>query len=308
MKENVLVTRGLTKRYGHFVALQPTDFAVPKRQIYGLVGKNGAGKTTLLRMISGQTTPTMGDIELFGQTGEAALNKARRRTGAMIEAPSFFPYLTADQNLEYYRIQRGVAGKECVRELLEEVGLTEAGKKKFKDFSLGMKQRLGLALALMNHPDLLLLDEPVNGLDPMGIVEFRNLILRLNKEKNITIVISSHILSEMANLATCYGFIDHGVMLEQVSALELNARCRRYIELRVDNVEKTAAILEQKLACTEYEVLPGQVIHLYQYLEEPSRVSTLLIGEGVQLSSLEIKGANLEDYFVQLVGGESRYA
>lgn len=303
MSETILATRGLAKNYGHFAALKPVNIDVPQGQIYGLVGKNGAGKTTLLRLITGQAIPSAGELELFGETSEKGLNAARRRTGAMIETPSFYPYLTAEQNLEYYRIQRGIVGKECIPELLREVELSDAGGKKFRNFSLGMKQRLGLALAMMNHPDLLLLDEPVNGLDPMGIVGFRNLLLKLNHEKNITIVISSHILSEMENLATCYGFIDHGVLLEQISAEELNASCRQYMELVVDDPQKTAAILERHLGCFEYEVLPNNVIHLYQFLDEPARVSGALVSGGVRLSSMEVKGSNLEDYFVNLLGG-----
>lgn len=299
----VLATRGLEKRYGGFAALQPANVTVYKGQIYGLVGKNGAGKTTLLRLVTGQALPTAGELELFGETTERGRHRARRRTGAMIETPSFYPYMTAAENLEYYRIQRGIAGRECVPALLEEVELSEAGDKRFKDFSLGMKQRLGLALAMMNHPDFLLLDEPVNGLDPMGIVEFRNLLLRLNREKNITIIISSHILSELESLADCYGFIDHGCLLEEITAQELSAKCRQYLELAVSDAEKTAALLERDLGCTEYEVLPGNVLHLYRFLEEPERVSQLIVGAGVKLLSMNVKGTSLEDYFLKLVGG-----
>ena len=221
MANEILVTRGLTKRYGNHLAVDHVELSIQKGQIYGLVGRNGAGKTTIIRMVTAQTVPTEGEVSLFGASGERELSKMRARTGAMVETPSFYPYLTARQNLEYYRIQRGIPGKECVDEALEQVRLTDTGKKKFKTFSLGMKQRLGLALALMNHPEFLLLDEPINGLDPEGIVEFRNLLLRLNQERHTTILISSHILSELANLATCYGFLDNGMMLEQSSARAL---------------------------------------------------------------------------------------
>ena len=205
MTENVLVTRGLTKRYGSHLAVDHVDLTIPKGEIYGLVGRNGAGKTTIIRMAAAQTVPTAGEIELFGAVGERELQKARSRTGAMVEIPSFYPYLTAKENLEYYRRQRGVAGAYVVEDALRQVGLADTGRKKFKTFSLGMKQRLGLALALMNRPDLLLLDEPINGLDPEGIVDFRNLLLELNRQYQITILISSHILSELQNLATCNG-------------------------------------------------------------------------------------------------------
>lgn len=194
MSEAILQTQELTRRYGHTLALDRASITVEKGQIFGLVGRNGAGKTTLIRLISGQSIPTSGQISLFGQTSDSGLNRARSLTGAMVEIPSFYPYLTARQNLEYYRIQRGIPGKNCVDEALELVNLTDTGKKKFKTFSLGMKQRLGLALALMNQPEFLLLDEPINGLDPEGIVEFRELLLRLNRERQTTIFISSHIL------------------------------------------------------------------------------------------------------------------
>jgi ABC-2 type transport system ATP-binding protein len=302
----LLRTRGLTKKYGQFYALHDVDIAVNKGEIYGLVGKNGAGKTTLLRMISGQAIQSDGEVELFGETTARGLERARRRTGAMIETPSFYPYLTAAQNLEYYRIQRGVAGRKVVEDILAQVELDKAGRKKFKDFSLGMKQRLGLALAMMDNPDLLILDEPVNGLDPTGIVEFRNLLLRLSHERGITILISSHILSELANMATSFGFLDHGALLQQITAEELQKRCRQYVELVVSDGERTATILERQLHCEEYEVLPGGVIHLYQYLDEPAKVASAVVPEGIQLYSMEVKGSNLEDYFLKLIGGGDR--
>jgi len=302
-EEPILVTKGLCKRYAHFYALQPADVTLQRGQIYGLVGKNGAGKTTLLRLITGQTVPTSGELCLFSEKAGQGLHKSRRRTGAMIETPCFFPYMTAGENLEYYRLQRGIPGKHIVPELLAEVELMEAGKKRFRDFSLGMKQRLGLALAMMNRPELLLLDEPVNGLDPMGIVSFRNLLLRLNRERGITMMISSHILSELESLASCYGFIDHGTLLEELSSEELNARCRQYMELTVSDQEQTAAILGQKLGCTEFEILPKNVIRLYRFLDEPDKVSQILIDGGVKLLSMGTKGTNLEEYFLSLIGG-----
>lgn len=225
------------------------------------------------------------------------------RTGAMVETPSFYPYLTARQNLEYYRIQRGIPGRRVVDEVLEEVDLAGTGKKTFKNFSLGMKQRLGLALALMNRPDLLLLDEPINGLDPEGIVEFRNLLLRLNQERQTTILISSHILSELANLATCYGFLDNGMMLEQISARALEEKCRACIEARVDDASRAALVLEQSLGIRDYEVLPGHLLRIYSSLDAPHRVAQALVEGGVALQSIESRGANLEDYFLSMIGG-----
>ena len=303
MSETILVTRGLTKKYGAHAAVEDVELRLEKGQIYGLVGRNGAGKTTIIRMLTAQTVPTSGEIELFGETGEKGLSAARARLGAMVEIPSFYPYLTAAENLEYYRRQRGIPGRDCVFQVLEQVGLQGAGKKKFKQFSLGMKQRLGLALALMDHPDLLLLDEPINGLDPEGIVEFRNILLDLNREQGTTILISSHILSELANLATHYGFIDGGHMLEQISAKVLAEKCRACIELSVDDAAKAAQVLEQAMGVRDYEVLPGQVIRLYCHLDEPARVTQTLVEGGVALRSIEQKGANLEDYYLGLIGG-----
>ena len=292
MAEYVLVTRALTKRYGAAAAVDGVDLAVEKGQIYGLVGRNGAGKTTIIRMLTAQTVPTTGEIELFGQTTEKGLATARARPGAMVETPSL-----------YYRRQRGIPGAQCVDRALEQVGLHDAGKKKFKQFSLGMKQRLGLALALMNHPDLLLLDEPINGLDPEGIVEFRNILLELNRQRETTILISSHILSELSNIATHYGFLDGGRMLEQVSAARLREKCRACLQLTVDDAARAALVLEQELGTRDYEVLPGNLLRLYDRLDRPQTVTAALMGAGVALIGAENKNANLEDYFLGLIGG-----
>ncbi|MEG0377710.1 MAG: ATP-binding cassette domain-containing protein, partial [Eubacterium sp.] len=201
----ILKTHHLTKKYHHSIVLDNVSLTIKKGDIYGLVGKNGAGKTTLMRLITSLAFKTSGEIELFGESSDIGLNEAKKRIGTIIEESSFFPFFSAHDNLEYYRIQRGIPGKDSVSNALAFVGLSGTDKKKFKNFSLGMKQRLGLALAIMNSPDLLILDEPINGLDPTGIVDFRNILLKLNQEKNTTIFISSHILPELSNLATCYG-------------------------------------------------------------------------------------------------------
>lgn len=305
MGEVILETRNLTKRYNNITAVNNVNIQLKQGEIYGLVGKNGAGKTTILRMLTGQAFASEGELSIFDETSEAGLRKARKRIGAIIEVPSFYSYMTATQNLEYYRIQRGIPGKHCVMEALEEVGLAHTGNKKYKSFSLGMKQRLGLALALMNKPEILLLDEPINGLDPFGIVEIRNLLLKLNKEKNITIMISSHILSELSNLVTYYGFIDKGLLVKQLSAEELSKECNRYLELKVDQLERMTALLEQKLGCTSYRVSPEYTIHIYEYLDQPQVISELAVTSGIGLLSMTVKEINLEDYFIQLVGGTS---
>ncbi len=303
MAENVLVARSLTKRYGAATVVDRVDLTLSKGEIYGLVGRNGAGKTTIIRMVCAQTLPSGGEIELFGETTPQGLQSARSRTGAMVEIPSFYPYLTARENLEYYRRQRGIAGSHVVEDALEQVNLADTGKKKFKTFSLGMKQRLGLALALMNRPDLLLLDEPINGLDPEGIVEFRNLLLELNRQYQTTILISSHILSELQNLATCYGFLDKGKMLEEITAAALAEKCRDCLELKVDDAPRAAALLERELGYRDFEVLPGGAIRLYEGLGNPEKITATLFAQGIALSGIEHRGANLEDYFLNLIGG-----
>jgi ABC-type multidrug transport system, ATPase component len=289
--------------YKTTTVLDDINMEIKQGEIYGLVGKNGAGKTTLLRLITGQAFSTEGEISLFNANSQSELSKERRRIGAIIETPSFYPKLSAQQNLEYYRIQRGIPGKQCVKEALEEVGLSDVGNKKFQSFSLGMKQRLGLALALMNKPEILFLDEPINGLDPFGIVEIRNLLLKLNHEKNITILISSHILTELSNLVTYYGFIHNGKMVKQLSSADLAAECNKYIQLRVDKVEKMTALLDSKLGCSNYRVTPENTIQIYDYLDQPSVISKLAISHDIELNELAIKDINLENYFIQLVGG-----
>lgn len=303
MEEYVIEVRNLTKTYGKLRALDNVSLRVPKGQIYGLVGKNGAGKTTLMRVLSNQTIGEKGEVALFGDSSSQGLNRMRRRTGTMIEIPSFYPFLSAKENLEYYRCQRGIAGSECVDEVLEMVELTHVGNKKFKNFSLGMKQRLGLALALMNHPELLILDEPVNGLDPEGIVQFRNILLKMNREYEVTILISSHILAELQNLATHYTFMDNGKILQDISGKELGALSREHIELKVDSSEKASAVLEQMLGCVSYEVLPDNIIRVYELLGQPDVIAETLIKNNVRLFGMKENQTNLEDYFIELIGG-----
>ncbi len=303
MGDIILKTKKLTKKYGKDFAVNNVDLELKQGDIYGLVGKNGAGKTTILRMISGLSIPTSGEIELFNEISKAGLNNSRSKIGCMIETPSFFKYLSAKKNLEYYRLQRGVVEKECVDEAIKMVGLEEAGKKKFKNFSLGMKQRLGLALAIMTSPDLLILDEPTNGLDPTGIIELRELLLKFNRERNTTIIISSHILSELSQLANTYGFINKGEFVEQISAKNLEEKCRRHLLIKVDDTSKATVIIENKLGVMEYEVLNRNEIRLYQHIDTPEIVSEALINNGIKLFSINNSGVNLEEYFVNLIGG-----
>ncbi|KWX76782.1 bacitracin ABC transporter ATP-binding protein [Paenibacillus riograndensis] len=304
-KNEILVAKSLSKSYGSVTALYPTTLSIAKGDILGLVGKNGAGKTTLLKLITGQSLPTSGELELFSAVMPEGLRQARQRIGAIVETPSFYRDLTARQNLEYYRIQRGIPGKDVVDVVLGEVGLSDTGRKKFKDFSLGMKQRLGLALALMNHPDFLVLDEPINGLDPMGIVEIRELLLTLNREKHITMLISCHVLAEMQNLATAYAFIDSGKIIKTMTAKQLEENCNPYLRLVVDAENRVAALLEQHFEGIHYSIQPDLSIHIYNLPGRADEVNQVLVHNNIRLSSLETRGTNLEDYFVSLVGRET---
>ncbi|MFR0903349.1 MAG: ABC transporter ATP-binding protein, partial [Anaerovoracaceae bacterium] len=244
--EYVLTAHGLCKNYRHFKALNGLSLSVPKGSIYGLVGRNGAGKTTLIRLISGLQEPTSGEYILYGvYNDERGINKARRRMGAVVETPSIYGDLTAEENIREQYMILGMPSFDGVKEVLRLVGLENTGKKKAKNFSLGMKQRLGIAIALCGDPDLLILDEPVNGLDPQGIIEMRELILKLNRERMITVIISSHILDELSKLATHYGFIDGGRMVKEISAEELEAACRKCLRAEVDNINSLSVALDE---------------------------------------------------------------
>jgi ABC-2 type transport system ATP-binding protein len=295
MYNTIIATRSIGKEYGSQKALSDINIRIKPGEIYGLVGNNGAGKTTLLRIITGQAFATEGDLSLFDKTSQEDIVKTRRRIGSLIETPGFFLNMTAKQNLEYFRLQFGIPGKERVEEVLQTVGLSGVGRKNVGGFSLGMKQRLGIGLALLGNPELLILDEPINGLDPTGIIEIRNLLLKLNKEKNITILISSHILTELANVVTQYGFLNRGVMLEQISAENLAKKCESYLEIKVSNVEKFTAALETDLSLVNYKIYPDQTVHIYELLDKPERVSMLAARHGIPIMSLNVKSVDIEN-------------
>jgi ABC-2 type transport system ATP-binding protein len=303
MTEAILKTQAITKKYGNFCAVDTMNIELKRGDIYGLVGRNGAGKTTLLKMVSGLTVPTSGNLELNARSSQKELEKMRGRMGCIIETPGFLPYLSAEKNLEYYRIQRGIGNKNCVKESLRFVGLDNTGKKKFKNFSLGMKQRLGLALAIMGDPELLILDEPVNGLDPMGMAEFREMIVKLNREKNTTILISSHILGELSQIATLYGFINNGRLVEQISAVELAKKCKRSLRIKVSDTNKAAAIIRKEFSCNNFEVISDSEIQLAELLDIPELVVQALVKNEVMVFNVNQVGINLEEYFIELVGG-----
>lgn len=303
MKEIVLRTNKVTKKFKEQVANNNINMTIEKGDIYGLIGKNGAGKTTIIRMITGLAHKTSGSIELLGKTSERELEEAREHIGSLIETPAFYADMTARENLEVSRLVRNIVGKKCIDEALELVGLSDVGKKKFKDFSLGMKQRLGIANALLGNPRFLILDEPINGLDPMGIVEIRELLKKLNKEKDMTILISSHILSELAELATCYGIINNGELIEEISAKELSDKCKKYIELEVDDASRAVSVLESEFKIVNYAVLEGNKINIYSDLDMVGKINSVLSSKGVMIEKIGVKGENLEEYFMSKIGG-----
>ncbi len=303
MKKVVLKTYNITKKYGEQLAVDNVNMTIKKGDIYGFIGQNGAGKTTLIRLITGLIHKSGGEIELLGANEENELNKARTMVGSLIESPSFYTNMTARENLEVSRLVRNIPGKKCIDEVLELVGLKDVEKKKVKNFSLGMRQRLGIANALMGNPKLLILDEPINGLDPMGIVEIRELLKKINKEKDMTILISSHILSELSELATTYGIISNGKLIEEITAKQLSEKCRQYIDLKVDDTARAVILLERELGISDYEVLEDSNIKVFSNLDNVGEVNSLLSRSGIIVESISVKGENLEEYFMNKVGG-----
>lgn len=303
MKKVVLKIYNITKKYGEQLAVDNVNMTIKKGDIYGFIGQNGAGKTTLIRLITGLIHKSGGEIELLGANEENELNKARTMVGSLIESPSFYTNMTARENLEVSRLVRNIPGKKCIDEVLELVGLKDVEKKKVKNFSLGMRQRLGIANALMGNPKLLILDEPINGLDPMGIVEIRELLKKINKEKDMTILISSHILSELSELATTYGIISNGKLIEEITAKQLSEKCRQYIDLRVDDTARAVILLERELGISDYEVLEDSNIKVFSNLDNVGEINSLLSRSGIIVESISVKGENLEEYFMNKVGG-----
>ena len=300
--DNVLTTTALSKQYKHTKALDQLSMHVPRGAIYGFVGRNGSGKTTLIRLLCGLQQPTSGSFRLYDvENASAGIHLARRRLGAVIETPSFYHHLSAADNLrQQYRIL-GLPRFADIPDLLRLVGLSDTGHKKAGNFSLGMKQRLGIAMALAGHPDFLVLDEPTNGLDPQGIIEIRELILRLNREEGITVLISSHILDELSRLATHYGIIDGGRMVKELSAAELDANCRKALRVRVSDIRALTRVLEAR--GVDYAVLDDHSADIYAELSVSDLVHAL-DAENCALLSAETRDESLESYFISLVGGE----
>ncbi|MER2127746.1 ABC transporter ATP-binding protein [Solibacillus sp.] len=296
--ETIVQIEQLTKTYKETNVLENITLNLSKGKIYGLIGMNGAGKTTLMKCLLNMSTPSDGTITLFN--GQDAL----KRIGMMIEAPAFFEQMSAKQNLEYYRKLKGIPNKSRIDEVLKLVGLENVDKKKTKDFSLGMKQRLGIAIALLSKPELLVLDEPINGLDPKGVVSIRNLFKSLVEEHDMTILLSSHNLPELYQTASDYIFIHKGKLVEQLTLSELEDACRHYVAIECEDPATAVTILEQQFQFTNYKLMPNGQIRLFDGVDQLADISTMLVQQGLRLTRFSLEGETLENYFLTLVGGE----
>lgn len=301
MSDYLLSTHDLTKKYGKQTVVNHVNLHVKQGAIYGFIGRNGAGKTTFLKMVSGLSAPTSGELEIFGYSGKE-LAKIRSRVGCLVENPGLYGNMTAYQNLMIKCQLFGIRKPEYVESILKLVGLADTGKKKVKHFSLGMKQRLGIGLALVGEPDLLVLDEPINGLDPQGIVEIRELLGKLSGEHNLTILISSHILEELAKLCTDYGIIHNGELLQEMTREELMKQCSERIELTLPEPELALPILDE-MGFKDYRVVDGEHIHIYERLGDSMEINKTLMKADIPLSAITINSEELETYFLNLTGG-----
>ena len=301
--EYVLTTSALSKNYRKFEALKDLNIHIPKGAIYGFVGRNGAGKTTLIRVICGLQEPTSGEYAIYGISNkDRQISKSRHRMGAVVETPSIYLDMTAEDNLKQQALVLGLPNDESIPEILKLVGLENTGKKKARNFSLGMKQRLGIAVALIGNPDFIVLDEPINGLDPQGIVEIRELILKLNREHGITVLISSHILGELSKLATHYGFIEKGHIVKEISADELEAVCRKCVKVEVSDTKALIRVLDRMKK--DYEVLSATEANIFGDIILSELVMELA-KENCNLIHSHEQDESLETYFINLVGGDA---
>ena len=295
--EYIIETEGLTKRYGKRLCVNNISIHIAKGDIYGFIGRNGAGKTTAIRLILGLARPTSGKIKLFNSDD---LNAQRKKIGSLIEAPGLYKRCSALENMKRFSILYGGDDKE-IEELLSFVGLNGVGNKKVGQFSLGMKQRLGIAIALLGNPEVLILDEPVNGLDPAGIKEVRDLLLKLNKEKNVTIMISSHLLDELAKITTKYGIINNGVLVEEIDAQKLMERCKNNIVISCDRLQEAKELLESELKLTNISIVNDK-LHIVDEIESTDEINTLLVKNDFKVHEITINKNSFEDYFIERLG------
>lgn len=303
MNKYIIETKNLTKKYGSQKSVADLNIHVQKGRIYGLLGRNGAGKTTTMKMLLGLTKPTSGEVKIWGKSLQGNEKKLLPRIGSLIESPGFYPNLTATENLRIFATLRGVPNNHAIQDALDLVGLPYKDKKLFSQYSLGMKQRLAIALAVMHDPELLILDEPINGLDPAGIVEIRNLLKSLNKEYGMTILVSSHILEELYQTASEFILIDKGKIIEEISDRELNDRCKRHIAIKATDPQKALIVLEETLHTDSFKLMPDGIIRLYDYLDDMEKVAAALSDAHILVTGLSVAGDTLEDYFLSKIGG-----
>ncbi|MBI6872084.1 ABC transporter ATP-binding protein [Clostridium aciditolerans] len=303
MQKWILETKELTRKFGNQAAVNAINLHVPKGRIYGLLGRNGAGKTTTLRMIMGLVKPTSGEIEIFGKNAQQSAKQVYTRIGSIIETPGFYQNLTGSENLEILARLRGIHRSDAVQYALSRVGLDKEPRKIVSQYSLGMKQRLGIAAAIMHEPELLILDEPTNGLDPIGIQEMRNFLVSLCEEKHVTIIISSHILSEIEQLANNIGIIHEGKLLEEITLEELRKRNRKHVEFQVTNDKKAVMLMERHFGISDYEVHEKGTIRVYSHLGEQGKLNKVFVENDIEVLKINTSEDKLEDYFVKLIGG-----
>jgi ABC-2 type transport system ATP-binding protein len=304
--ENIYIeTRAIGMRYNKFSALTNVNLSLRQGRIYGFIGENGAGKSTFLRIITGLAMPTEGELVLFGNSTKRGLEIERKRIGSTIEEPALYLEYTAEMNLELQRILVGNPDNGITEKMLRTVGLSDNKKKKVKDFSTGMKQRLGIALSLIGNPKILLLDEPVNGLDPKGIADLRLILQKLKKKKKITIIVSSHILNELYLLATDYIIIHRGRIIETLTHDELTEKCKKYIAIQMDDVTTGVAAIERELKTEDYKVMETGMVHLYSYANDTSTVAKILQKSGILVTHISVCVQSLEEYYFSITGGDS---
>ena len=303
MTEYLLTTSNLTKEFDKHKAVDSLNIHLKKGCIYGFIGRNGAGKTTTLKMLSSLSKPTSGELSMFGYTGNEC-RKVRNKIGCLIETPGLYPDMSAFENLKIKCLANGVYSKAYVNDLLEIVGLSNVGTKTTQHFSLGMKQRLGIALALIGEPELLILDEPTNGLDPQGIIEMRNTLSKLNSERNLTILVSSHILEELSKIATDYGIIHDGKLIKEFTAEELSSMANKRIELIVNSTSDASAVLKN-MGINNFKIIDDSSINIYECIGDSALINSALIAAGVVISEFSVKSIDLEEFYMNLTGEEN---
>lgn len=302
MDEYVLRLNKISKRYKSINVFDGIDLSIKKGQIYGLIGLNGAGKSTLMKIITGLTASDSGTIELFHEHEKSKIEAARKRIGALVESPALYINKTVYENMNINRIQKGIPGEDCIEKTLAMVELNDKKHLRVKNLSLGAKQLLGLAMAILGEPEFLILDEPINGLDPIKIIKIRELLKKLNSEYKTTMLISSHILGELYNVATNFGIIHNGKLIEELTTDELDKKCRKFLHIKVDSAAKAAVIINNKLKTSDFNVLADNVINLYSYTENSGKVNETLVKEGITVEQIMPMGENLEAYFAKTIG------